>query len=55
MLFLSELMDTLSGNIETVFLVTEFRWIYINFTIVKEAALFGGSLDGLIPPLVEKH
>ena len=53
MLFLSELMDTLSGNIETVFLVTGFRWIYISSAIVKEAACFGGSLDGLVPPSVE--
>ncbi len=39
--------------IETVFLMTGFRWIYISSTIVKEAARFGGSLDGLVPPMVE--
>ncbi len=41
--------------IETVFLMTGFRWIYISSTIVKEAARFGGSLDGLVPPLVEER
>ena len=48
-------MDTLSRNIETVFLMTVFRWIYISSTIVKEAARFGGSLEGLVPPLVEER
>jgi pantetheine-phosphate adenylyltransferase len=43
----------LDRNIETVFLMTGFRWIYISSTIVKEAAQFGGSLDGLVPPHVE--
>ncbi len=41
--------------IETVFLMTGFRWIYISSTIVKEAARFGGSLEGLVPPLVEER
>nr|HDN01005.1 pantetheine-phosphate adenylyltransferase [Deltaproteobacteria bacterium] len=43
----------LSPDIETVFLMTGFRWIYISSTIVKEAARFGGSLEGLVPPFVE--
>ncbi len=43
----------LDRSIETVFLMTGFRWIYISSTIVKEAAQFGGSLDGLVPPHVE--
>jgi len=45
----------LSRDIETVFLMTGFRWIYISSTIVKEAARFGGSLDGLVPPSVEER
>ncbi len=44
----------LDREIETVFLMTGFRWIYISSTIVKEAARFGGSLEGLVPPLVEQ-
>ncbi|MDL1961757.1 MAG: hypothetical protein LWX01_08700 [Deltaproteobacteria bacterium] len=48
-------MDTLSRNIETVFLMTGFRRIYISSTIVKEAARFGGSLEGLVPPSVEER
>ena len=45
----------LSRDIETVFLMTGFRWIYISSTIVKEAARFGGSLEGLVPPSVEER
>lgn len=45
----------LDRNIETVFLMTGFRWIYISSTIVKEAAQFGGSLEGLVPPHVEER
>ncbi len=44
----------LDRSIETVFLMTGFRWIYISSTIVKEAAQFGASLEGLVPPHVEK-
>lgn len=45
----------LDRNIETVFLMTGFRWIFVSSTIVKEAAQFGGSLEGLVPPLVEER
>ncbi len=45
----------LDRSIETVFLMTGFRWIYISSTIVKEAARFGGSLEGLVPPGVEER
>ncbi|MEZ0329304.1 MAG: pantetheine-phosphate adenylyltransferase [Dissulfuribacterales bacterium] len=45
----------LSRDIETVFLMTGFRWIYISSTIVKEAARFGGDLCDLVPPHVEKR
>ncbi len=45
----------LDRGIETVFLMTGFRWIYISSTIVKEAAQFGGSLEGLVPPVVEQR
>lgn len=41
-------------DIETVFLMTGFRWIFISSTIVKEAAKFGGDLSGLVPKLVEE-
>jgi len=45
----------LSRKIETVFLMTGFRWIFISSTIVKEAARFGADLSDLVPPLVSQR
>jgi len=41
-------------DIQTVFLMTGLRWIYISSSIIKEAAQFGGDIAGLVPPLVER-
>ncbi|MBN2569161.1 MAG: pantetheine-phosphate adenylyltransferase [Deltaproteobacteria bacterium] len=42
----------LDRDIETVFLMTGFKWFYINSRIIKEAAGFGGSVKGLVPDVV---
>lgn len=39
----------LDRDIETVFLMTGFRWIYIRSSIIKEAARHGGDVSGLVP------
>jgi pantetheine-phosphate adenylyltransferase len=44
----------LNREIQTVFLMTGLRWIYTSSSIIKEAAQFGGSIKGMVPPLVEK-
>jgi len=44
----------LNRNIETFFLMTGFRWIYTSSSIIKEAARFGGNVNGMVPPLVQK-
>jgi len=44
----------LNREIQTVFLMTGLRWIYTSSSIIKEAAQFGGSIEGMVPPLVEK-
>jgi pantetheine-phosphate adenylyltransferase len=36
-------------EVETVFLMTGFRWIYISSSIIKEAAMYGGDVSGLVP------
>lgn len=36
-------------EVETVFLMTGFRWIYISSSIIKEAARYGGDVSGLVP------
>ena len=42
----------LERDIQSVFLMTDYKWFYISSTIVKEAAMFGGDISGLVPELV---
>lgn len=39
----------LHRDIETVFLMTDYKWMYISSSIIKEAARHGGNIQGLIP------
>lgn len=36
-------------EVETVFFMTGFRWIYISSSIIKDAARHGGDTSGLVP------
>jgi len=38
----------LSRQVQTVFLMTDYKWMYLSSTIVKEVALHGGSVKGLV-------
>jgi pantetheine-phosphate adenylyltransferase len=42
----------LNRNIQSVFLMTDYKWFYTSSTIIKEAARFGGDITGLAPPIV---
>jgi pantetheine-phosphate adenylyltransferase len=39
----------LSRDVQTVFLMTDYKWMYLSSTIVKEVALHGGNVKGLVP------
>lgn len=39
----------LRREIQTVFLMTDYQWLYISSTIVKAAASHGGDMEGLVP------
>jgi pantetheine-phosphate adenylyltransferase len=41
-------------RMETLFMMTESHFSHISSTIIKEIAHFGGSIKGMVPPLVEK-
>jgi pantetheine-phosphate adenylyltransferase len=43
----------LNREVQTVFLMTGLRWIYTSSSIIKEAAQFGGNIEGMAPPFVE--
>jgi pantetheine-phosphate adenylyltransferase len=44
----------LSSEVETLFLMTGLRWIYISSRIIKEVVMSGGSVQGLVPEVVEQ-
>ncbi len=44
----------LNREIQTVFLMTGLRWIFISSSIIKEAARFGGNINGMVPPIVSR-
>lgn len=44
----------LNRSIQTVFLMTGLRWIFTSSSIIKEAAQFGGRIDEMVPPCVNK-
>ncbi|MFH0810433.1 MAG: pantetheine-phosphate adenylyltransferase [Pseudomonadota bacterium] len=39
----------LSREIQSVFMMTDYKWLFISSTIIKEAARLGGSVEGLVP------
>jgi len=39
----------LSRDVQTVFLMTDYKWMYLSSTIVKEVSLHGGNVKGLVP------
>ncbi|PIE56276.1 MAG: pantetheine-phosphate adenylyltransferase [Desulfobulbus propionicus] len=44
----------LERRVDTVFLMTGFRWIYISSSIIKEAARNKGNISELVPAPVEE-
>ncbi|OPY11219.1 MAG: Phosphopantetheine adenylyltransferase [Syntrophus sp. PtaB.Bin001] len=42
----------INRNVETVFLMTGYKWFYTSSTIIKEVARLGASPKGLIPEIV---
>ena len=44
----------LCRDVQSIFLMTDYKWFYISSTIVKEAASLGGDINGLVPDIVER-
>ncbi|ABB38580.1 pantetheine-phosphate adenylyltransferase [Oleidesulfovibrio alaskensis G20] len=42
-------------HIQTVFLMTDYKWLYISSTIIKAAASLGGDIKGLVPDNVYRR
>jgi pantetheine-phosphate adenylyltransferase len=43
----------LNNDVETFFMMTNHKYSYLSSSIVKDVARYGGSVEGLVPPLVE--
>lgn len=44
----------LNRSVQSVFLMTDYKWFYTSSTIIKEAASFGGDVSGLVPEIVNR-
>ena len=42
----------LNKDVQSVFLMTGFRWIFTSSSIIKEAVMFGGDISGMVPEAV---
>ena len=45
----------LNREVQTVFLMTGLSWIFTSSSIIKEAAQFGGNVEGMVPATVLKR
>ncbi len=45
----------MNRDIETVFLMTGYKWFYTSSKIINEAASLGGNIKGLVPDLVYQN
>ncbi len=43
----------LAGEISTILLMPHARYTYLNSTIIRNLAAFGGDVSGFVPPFVE--
>ena len=44
----------LNREVQSIFLMTDYKWFYTSSTIIKEAASYGGDVSGLVPAVVCK-
>jgi pantetheine-phosphate adenylyltransferase len=42
----------LNREVQSIFLMTDYKWFYTSSTIIKEAASYGGDVSGLVPAIV---
>lgn len=44
----------LNRDIQTIFLMTGLRWLFISSSTIKEVASFGGDVANMVPPCVNE-
>jgi pantetheine-phosphate adenylyltransferase len=45
----------LNRDIQTVFMMTDFKWLYVSSSVIREAAKYGGNVKGLVPDPIVSH
>ncbi len=44
----------LNRDVQSIFLMTDYKWFYTSSTIIKEAARFGGDISDLVPEVANE-
>jgi pantetheine-phosphate adenylyltransferase len=44
----------LNREVQSIFLMTDYKWFYTSSTIIKEAASLGGDVSGLVPEIANQ-
>ena len=44
----------LKRDVETIFMMTGYKWFYVNSRIIKEVVFAGGSVEGLVPEIARR-
>jgi pantetheine-phosphate adenylyltransferase len=42
----------IAPQVQTIFLMTDYNWLYVSSSSIKEVASYGGDIGGLVPPVV---
>lgn len=45
----------MAPEVETVFLMTDYRYSYLSSSFVKQIAVLGGEISGMVPPAVARR
>ena len=45
----------MNSDVETIFMMTDYKYSYLSSSLVKEIARLGGDVGGLVPSSVERH
>ena len=51
---MAQMNATLAPGLDTMFVTATPSWAFLSSSLVKEVARYGGSVDGLVPPVVAR-
>lgn len=51
---MAQMNAALHPDIDTMFVTAKPAWAFLSSSLVKEVARYGGSVEGLVPPAVDK-